>query len=144
MLIEHILATKGSEVVSVAEGTSVADALAVLRSHNIGALVVTGGAGPVAGVLSERDVVRSLAEAGARTLELTVDELMTTTVFTCVPTETVEAAMALMTERRIRHIPVLDDGRLVGVVSIGDVVSSRVRELAEEARTLHEYLESGR
>ncbi len=148
MLIEHILHRKGRDVARIATGATVADAVALLRERNIGALVVTDG-GAVAGILSERDVVRALAdpEAGADTADLLarpVSELMTASVTTCGPRATVDELMRLMTDRRVRHIPVLDGDELVGIVSIGDVVKSRIDELQTEADTLHDYLASGR
>lgn len=158
MLIEHILHRKGGEVESISADAAVSDAVTRLRERNIGALVVTaGGAEPstageagehpaLAGILSERDIVRSLAAAPDATAVLRepVSALMTTDLATCGPAATVDELMRLMTDRRIRHIPVLDEGRLVGIVSIGDVVKSRIDELQTETETLHEYLSSGR
>ncbi len=172
MLIEHILHRKGREVETISAAASVSDAAVRLRDRNIGALVVMGaggaqgggtggglpslpgvggarGGGGVtgAGTLSERDVVRALgvAEAdSAAVLGQPVSALMTTEVVTCEPRTTVDELMRLMTDRRIRHVPVLDGGALAGIVSIGDVVKSRIDELKEETDTLHEYLSSGR
>ena len=145
MLIEHILATKGPDVVTLRSDASVADAVARLREFRIGAIVVSDDNGATAaGILSERDVVRALAEAGAAALERRVAEVMTIDVHTCPPTATIEDLMEAMTARRIRHIPVVADGRLVGVVSIGDIVKHRMGELSLEAQTLHEYVNSGR
>jgi CBS domain-containing protein len=145
MLIEHILATKGPDVVTLTSAASVADAVAKLREHRIGAVVVSDDDGATAaGILSERDIVRALAETGAAALEQPVRAVMTVEVHTCPPTATIEDLMEAMTARRIRHIPVVADGRLVGVVSIGDVVKHRVGELAQEAQTLHEYVNAGR
>ena len=162
MLIEHILHHKGDRVETIAADAPVVDALASLNEHNVGALVVTGGdieapaatdaaggagATPVVrGIFSERDVVRALARADdpAATLRQPVASLMTTDVTTCAPRATVNELMRLMTDRRIRHIPVVDGDRLAGIVSIGDVVKSRIDELQTETETLHEYLASGR
>jgi CBS domain-containing protein len=145
MLIEHILATKGGEVITVSSADAVAHAVATLRSHGIGAVIVSDDDGAtVAGILSERDIVRALADDGPGALDRPVSAVMTSDVFTCEPSAAIEELMATMTERRIRHIPVLHDGRIVGVVSIGDVVKHRVGELAQEARTLVEYVQSGR
>ena len=145
MLIEHILATKGPDVVTLRSDASVADAVARLREFRIGAIVVSDDNGATAaGILSERDVVRAVAEAGAAALERRVAEVMTIDVHTCPPTATIEDLMEAMTARRIRHIPVVADGRLVGVVSIGDIVKHRMGELSLEAQTLHEYVNSGR
>jgi CBS domain-containing protein len=94
--------------------------------------------------VSERDIVNALADDGANALDLTIEQVMTADVFTCDPTASLQALMETMTERRIRHIPVVADGKLVGVVSIGDVVKHRVGELAQEAQVLHDYVTSGR
>jgi CBS domain-containing protein len=145
MLIEHILATKGPDVVTLRSDASVAEAVARLKQFRIGAIIVSDDDGATAaGILSERDVVRALADAGAAALEQRVSEVMTADVHTCPPTATLEELMEAMTARRIRHIPVVADGKLVGVVSIGDVVKHRVGELSVEAQTLHEYVNSGR
>ena len=145
MLIEHILATKGGDVVTVASSDTVEQAVATLRTHGIGAVIVSDDDGAsVAGILSERDIVRAIADDGAGALDRPVSTVMTADVFTCEPTAAIEELMGVMTERRIRHIPVLRDGRLVGVVSIGDVVKHRVGELKQEAQTLVEYVQSGR
>jgi CBS domain-containing protein len=145
MLISRILATKGTEVAWVPPATTVAEVLDVLRERNIGAVVISadGGATP-AGICSERDVVRHLATDGASVLDQPVSEVMTSPVITCEPNATVEQMMALMTERRFRHVPVLEGGRLAGIVSIGDIVLSRVQELSDEARSLHAYITTGR
>ena len=152
MLIEHILHRKGREVETISPSASVSDAAVLLRDRNIGALVVipdeeAEDGVTVAGILSERDVVRALGVAdadSAAVLGQPVSSLMTTDVVTCEPRTTVDELMRLMTDRRIRHVPVLDGGELAGIVSIGDVVKSRIDELQEEADTLHEYLSSGR
>lgn len=155
MLIEHILHRKGHEVATISAEAPVADAVAQLGERNIGALVVTAAPtaddatdGPpgIAGILSERDIVRALAGTAdtATALQQPVSSLMSTDLTTCEPRATVDELMRLMTDRRIRHIPVLDDGRLAGIVSIGDVVKSRIDELETETETLHEYLASGR
>jgi CBS domain-containing protein len=152
VLIEHILHRKGRAVETIPTGASVADAVARLHERNIGALIVTGdgpdeGAPAVVGILSERDVVRALGAPGADSAALLaqpVDSLMSTDVATCNPRATVDELMRLMTDRRIRHVPVLDGGDLAGIVSIGDIVKSRIDELQAETDTLHEYLTSGR
>lgn len=145
MLIEHILHNKGSDVARIATTGTVAEAVALLRERNIGALVVTDG-GAVAGMLSERDVVRALAgpDAPGDLLDRPVADLMTPAVTTCGPRATADELMRMMTDRRVRHIPVMDGDELVGIVSIGDVVKSRIDELQTEADTLHDYLSSGR
>jgi CBS domain-containing protein len=145
MLIEHILATKGRDVIVVGRSDTVAEIVAVLKANRIGAVIVSDdGGATVSGIVSERDVVNALADDGANALDLRVEQVMTADVFTCDPSASLQDLMATMTERRIRHIPVVADGRLVGVVSIGDVVKHRVGELAQEAQTLHDYVNSGR
>jgi CBS domain-containing protein len=144
VLIEHILRRKGRDVVTVAATDPVTAAVAVLGERNIGAVVVTADDRAIVGILSERDVVRALATEGPGTLQRTVGDLMTTEVTTCAPNTTNDELMAVMTEQRIRHIPVVDDeAGLVGIVSIGDVVKTRIGELETETETLHDYL-SGR
>lgn len=140
MLIEHVIRRKGRDVATVAAEDPLVNAIASLAEHNVGALVVTDPDGAIVGILSERDVVRSLAHRGATTLQATVGDLMTTDVTTCGPRATVDELMAVMTERRIRHIPVVDDEGLAGIVSIGDIVKTRIGELETETETLHGYL----
>jgi CBS domain-containing protein len=146
VLIEHILHRKGREVATVASDATVGDAVALLHEWNVGALVVAAEGKAVAGILSERDVVRALAGAKDAPALMTwpVSNLMTTDVTTCGPRATVDELAKLMTDRRIRHIPVLDGDALVGIVSIGDVVKSRIDELQAETDSLHDYLSSGR
>jgi CBS domain-containing protein len=144
MLIQRILSAKGGEVLTVPAATKVADAVAQLAEHRIGALVVSDDGETVAGILSERDVVRALASQRSKVLGRSVADLMTVEVFTCGPDATAEELMALMTERRIRHIPIVADGKLAGIVSIGDVVKHRLGELENETQVLHEYIATGR
>jgi CBS domain-containing protein len=147
VLIEHILYGKGHDVATIAPDASVAEAVALLRQRNIGALVVADDESRIAGILSERDIVRALAEetlGHTSLLERQVSDLMTTDVTTCGSRATVNELMRLMTDRRIRHIPVVDNETLNGIVSIGDVVKSRIGELETEAGTLHDYMSSGR
>jgi CBS domain-containing protein len=144
VLIEHILQRKGSDVVTVTGDATVTQAVATLQEHNIGAIVVLAEPeGPIAGIISERDVVRAIAAEGPGILSRPVRDLMSTELTTCGPRATVNELMKLMTERRIRHIPVVDEGALAGMISIGDVVKSRIGELEDETQTLHDYL-SGR
>ena len=144
MLAAEILERKGSEVATIAPEDSVADALAMLKQHGVGALVVSPDGGQVAGILSERDVVRRLADAGAEALTHRVSDLMVTEVFTCDRTSHVDELMNLMTERRFRHVPVVEDGALVGIISIGDVVKCRVDELETKTEQLVDYIRTGR
>jgi CBS domain-containing protein len=138
--VAHLLATKGRDVATINQERSVRDAVAMLKERGIGALVVVGGTGPLTGILSERDVVRAFAREGADALDLRVAALMSTSVTTCEESTSVNELMTTMTEKRIRHVPVVQDGLLVGIVSIGDVVKARVTELENEKRDLLEYV----
>jgi len=140
MHVTALLDNKGHEVVTINQTATVADALRVMRSHGIGALVVLGNVPPLAGIFSERDVITHLADRGASILSEPVGELMSRVVTTCEPTTLVTTLMGLMTQQRIRHVPVLENGDLVGLVSIGDVVKARFDELERERRDLLEYV----
>jgi CBS domain-containing protein len=141
MQVRHILYGKGRDVVAIAEGASIADAARLLTDRRIGALVVKDGDGRLTGIISERDLVRAIARAGAGALTQTVADHMTPEPETCVETDTVESLMETMTRGRFRHVPVLDDGLgLCGMVSIGDVVKSRIAETVSEAAALREYI----
>lgn len=137
--IARVLASKGHEVTTITTEASLADAVAVLRDRGVGALVVTDG-DDVIGMVSERDVVRHLADDGPAALDRRVAQVMTSPVTTCTPTATTDQLMATMTEGRFRHLPVIDEGRLVGIVSIGDVVKWRLEELRSEAAALTDYV----
>lgn len=138
--IASVLQRKGTEVVSIVSGATVTEALDVLAEHNIGAIVVSDDGDHLAGILSERDIVRDLAEFGASCLDRSVGELMTTSLTTCTSHDTTDDVMALMTDGRMRHVPVVDDGHLVGIVSIGDVVKSRMDELELQKAGLEDYV----
>jgi CBS domain-containing protein len=140
MRIAEILRSKGTQVATVRPQDSVATLVAVLKQHNIGAMVVSDGGGRVEGIVSERDVVRRLAEYGADLLESPVAHIMTAVVVTCTTEDTVDDLTVLMTERRIRHVPVVENDELVGIVSIGDVVKSRISQLEEDRRHLENYI----
>ena len=140
MHVQSILAIKGSAVATIAPSATLGDATAALRDHGVGALVVSDDGATVAGIISERDIVRALAAHGAGTLGRTVDSAMSRHVVTCAPADTVHSLMELMTGRRIRHLPVVDDGVLAGIVSIGDVVKHRLGELEHENSQLHDYI----
>ena len=142
MQISGILARKGSSVVTAAPSISVAEFLSLLAEHRIGAVLVVSDGRPV-GIISERDVVLRLAEAGAAGLDQPISELMTTDLVTCAPEASLDEIAELMTERRIRHLPVLADGELAGIVSIGDVVAARLRELEQTRAQLESYITQG-
>ncbi|NNN00560.1 MAG: CBS domain-containing protein [Acidimicrobiaceae bacterium] len=142
MRVANLLAVKGSEVASISQERSVTDALATLKERGIGALIVTGPTPPLVGIFSERDVVRALAERGASVLEASVADLMSSEVTVCNAETTVTELMGLMTARRIRHVPVVADGHLIGMISIGDVVKARLDELEHEKKELLDYVSS--
>ncbi|MEV8440282.1 CBS domain-containing protein [Actinosynnema sp. NPDC051121] len=142
MRIADVLRNKGSAVATVESRASVAELVAALAEHNVGAMVVLGSEG-IVGIVSERDVVRRLHDRGGELLAAPVAEIMTSEVFTCTPRDSVDSLTVLMTERRIRHVPVVDDGRLVGIVSIGDVVKSRISQLQEDHDQLTAYIVQG-
>lgn len=138
MNVDRILAAKGSEVATIRPTDSVRDLVRALRDRNIGAMVVSRDGRTVDGIVSERDVVRALADRGASIVERQVVEVMTRSVVTASPGDSVKQLMAEMTRRRVRHLPVVADGELVGIVSIGDVVKNRLEEMATETNVLRE------
>ncbi|MCM8730922.1 CBS domain-containing protein [Hephaestia sp. GCM10023244] len=141
MTIAAILAGKGHEVVTVTADHSVADALAVLADRRIGAVPVMADDG-VAGVFSERDVILCLAREGASALDKSVGEVMTTPAVIVAPGDRALAGLSLMTRRRIRHLPVVDGGHLVGLVSIGDLVKYRIDKIEADAAAMRDYIQS--
>jgi CBS domain-containing protein len=144
MQVKHILRDKGREVVTIPGDATLSEAACLLARKRIGALVVRDRDGVVAGILSERDVVRAVAEASVSALAHNVALHMSRALATCSETDTVDDLMEVMTRRRFRHVPVLDDGdRLAGIVSIGDIVKSRIEESVREAATLREYIAAG-
>jgi CBS domain-containing protein len=142
MRISDVLRQKGSAVATIAPDATVGELVRTLRAHNIGATVVTDG-DAVVGIVSERDIVRKLDERGGGLLSAPVSDIMTRDVFTCVPDDTVDSLAETMTDRRIRHMPVLLDGRLAGIVSIGDVVKSHIRQLTTDREQLESYITHG-
>ncbi|MCB0947909.1 MAG: CBS domain-containing protein [Mycobacterium sp.] len=142
MRISDVLRGKGDAVATVTPETSVAGLLTELSVRNIGAMVVVSPDG-LLGIVSERDVVRSLHEMGAALLNRPVSEIMTTVVATCSPEDSVDSLSVLMTTNRVRHVPVVVDGRLAGIVSIGDVVKTRMEELEHEQQQLQAYITQG-
>jgi CBS domain-containing protein len=140
MDVETILRGKGRAVATIRPDDTIGAAVEALVSRNIGALVVSEDGEAVDGIISERDIVHALARQGTALLARTVAEVMTRPVVTCDPTESVAELMAEMTNRRIRHLPVVRDGRLCGIVSIGDVVKNRLDEIEYEARSLRSFI----
>ena len=145
MNVQSILGRKGSDVATVDQHASLADAAASLRDRGVGALVVSGDGRHIDGIVSERDLVRALAAHGSSALGRSVASAMSVDVVTCALQDSVEELMVSMTERRIRHLPVVDgEGLLAGIVSIGDVVKARLGQLETENQALFEYLHQGR
>jgi CBS domain-containing protein len=140
MRISDVIRRKGAEVVTIKPDDTVRQLLDLLAQHRIGALVVSPDGSAVAGIVSERDVVRHLRSAGADVLDSPVAQIMTAEVTTCGPDDGVEHLMRLMTDQRVRHIPVVIDGVLHGIVSIGDVVKHRIDELQSERDQLVGYI----
>ena len=140
MNVEAILRSKGRDVATIRPSQPITAALTVLRERNIGALVVSEDGDTVDGIISERDIVHGLADRGADLLLMKLADVMTRDVVTCDPGDTVDHLMAEMTNRRVRHFPVVRDGRLCGIVSIGDVVKNRLDEVEYEARSLRSLI----
>jgi CBS domain-containing protein len=144
MQTDQILDRKGRDVATIAPDAAVRAAVEQLGSANVGALVVSADGTSVQGIVSERDVVRRLAAAGPTLLDEPVSSIMQADVFTCTGADPVDDLMHRMTEHRIRHLPVVDDGRLVGIISIGDVVKTHVDALEKEREQLVDYIRTGR
>jgi len=140
MNVHTILRGKGKSVVTIHPDATIERAVAVLRLRGIGALVVSDDGEKVAGILSERDIVDALGQYGSELLSVSVSEVMTCPVVTCEPDDSVAELMAEMTNRRIRHFPVMEDGRLIGIVSIGDLVKSRLDEIEFEAHSMRSFI----
>ena len=142
MKVEQILAGKGSAVFAVSDQQSIGEAVAVLNEKNIGAVVVRDASDGVVGILSERDVVRQVGKNGPGALSMKVSECMTPNPITCTAEASVNDLMTQMSEKRIRHLPVTQEGSIIGVVSIGDVVKRKIEEAEQEAQALKEYIAS--
>ena len=140
MQISDVLRVKGSQVITVTPDTTVRRLLAVLAENRIGAVVVSRDGAAVEGIASERDIVQALARAGAAVLSEPVTAIYTAQVHTVTPQTSIEQVMAMMTERRVRHAPVVAEGRLHGIVSIGDVVKIRIGDLETERTALTDYI----
>jgi CBS domain-containing protein len=142
MPVSHILKQKGPGVVTVVAGDSVQTIVDTLARHRIGAVVVVDQAGGIAGIVSERDVVRAMAGNAAAVIGKTAADIMTAKVRTCSPADTESDLMQLMTEHRIRHVPVVSNGKLMGMISIGDVVKHRIELMEREAEEMKTYIAS--
>ena len=141
MTVKSILETKGRDIVSVKPDANLAEAVKLLSSRKIGAVLVMNGP-TLDGILSERDIVRVLGERGAAVLDEPVRSVMTRKVVSCTPADTVREIMEKMTTGKFRHLPVIDDGKLVGLISIGDVVKRRVSEYEHEQNAMRDYIAS--
>ena len=142
MTVKAILSTKGSEVITIEPTATLETAIGVLTEHRIGVLVVLAPERRVMGILSERDIVRAVAKQGAAALKEPLVQVMTRNVSNCNESETVSSLMEQMTTVKFRHLPVVERGRLTGIVSIGDVVKYRLTEMKRESEALHDYIQT--
>jgi CBS domain-containing protein len=144
MRVVEVLRSKGTNIVSIAPASTLHVAAVLLKENRIGALLVIDDRSTICGILSERDIVSSIARDGAQALAMSVESAMSANVVTCNATDTLEQLMTVMSEHRIRHLPVVENGELIGIISIGDVVKRRISEVSDEARALTEYITMGR
>ena len=142
MNVKTILAAKGGDVISIEPTADLAAAAKLLSKHRIGAVVICGAGGRLSGILSERDIVRAVAERGPAALELTVGQVMTRNVISCAENDSISELMERMTAGKFRHMPVLKGERLIGVISIGDVVKERVQEVEKDAAAMRDYIQT--
>jgi CBS domain-containing protein len=140
MIVNHILLLKGREVATIEPGRTLSEAAKVLAERRIGSLLIVDGHKPVSGIISERDIVRAVAGHGAAALEEPVSRFMTEKVLTCTGETSITDVMEMMTQQKFRHVPVVEGGRLVGIVSIGDVAKERLEEVEAEAEAIKEYI----
>ncbi len=140
MTVTHLLRGKPTRLITIPDYETIAKATQILARERIGALIVTAPGGDLAGILSERDIVRAIAKDGNAAVDTKLIDLMTKEVVCCSPDDTIDAVMSLMTEKRFRHVPVKDNGRLVGMISIGDVVKAKVEEAERESADLRAYI----
>jgi CBS domain-containing protein len=140
MTVKAILSRKGNDVITIEPTVTLSDAVKILADRRIGAVVVVGADRQVAGILSERDIVRALAQRGPGALQDAVEQVMTRRVVTCSESDTVAAIMERMTQGKFRHLPVVERGKLAGLVSIGDIVKHRLEEMEHESNALREYI----
>lgn len=143
MLVAHVLRQKGNRIISIRPDDTIADVARTLTRERIGAVLVRDGSGHVLGIISERDIVRGIARHGDAALRLAARDLMTGDVTVCHPDDTIDHVVATMTEGRFRHLPVLQERELIGVISIGDVVKARIEETEAEARAMRDYIATG-
>lgn len=143
MNVATILRDKGTDIVTANPNDTLLDVAKTLRKHRIGCVVLTDGRGGIAGIVSERDLVGAIADSGSSVLSSPVSRCMTKKVITCTRSETIDAIMATMTDGRFRHMPVVENGDLIGVISIGDVVRLRIAEAELEAAAMRDYIATG-
>jgi len=143
MFVGNLIKSKGNDVVVATVSDSLSAVARILTEHRIGAVLVEDGPGKVVGILSERDIVRRVAREGASCLERPAAAVMVRDLICCAPDDTLEAIMVLMTDHRIRHLPVMEDGVLRGIISIGDAVKARIAEIESERAALSDYIRSG-
>lgn len=143
MLIKTILNEKGGVVTTITAEATLAQAASLLDQKRIGAVVAVDSKGGLIGVLSERDIVRRFARNGAATVDMTVADAMTRGVITATPSETLDTCLGRMTDRRIRHLPIVEDGELLGIISIGDLVKHKIDSVLAEAEAMTAYIKSG-
>ena len=142
MKLAELIKGKQKEIVKIRANSTIAEAAATITQHKIGALLVNDEGGSILGILSERDIVRGMGQHGADLHDVLVSELMTSDLIRCAPADTVNEAMAMMTDRRIRHLPVFEAEEFVGFISIGDLVKCRMMEVQSEAEALRQYINS--
>jgi len=140
MNVKTILAAKGGDIVCIEPTADLAAAVKLLTTHRIGAVVIRGAGGRLGGILSERDIVSAISEYGAAALTLPVSQVMTRNVATCGEDDSIASIMERMTEGKFRHLPVVDQGRLVGIISIGDVVKHRLQEMERDSAAMRDYI----
>ena len=143
MRVASLLKTKGSDIVSLRDDQTIGEAVALLCERKIGATVVLDSNGKMAGILSERDIIRGLGVSGGDIGDKPVSSLMTSSVECCAPDDTIDSIMQRMTMGRFRHMPVMQDGNMVGIISIGDVVKNRISDLEHEASAMRDYIAGG-
>ena len=140
MSVSHILSTKGHEVVSIPLDHTLGEAVRMLAEQRIGAVLVSDGEHPVSGIISERDIVRAISDHGAASLDQPVSRFMTAKVVTCTSGSSINDLMEAMTNGKFRHVPVVEGGKLTGIISIGDVVKHRLQEMENEQNALRDYI----
>ena len=143
MIVRQILKSKGATVTAVSVAEPIANVATLLTEAGIGAVLVHDCSGQPVGILSERDIVAGLANGGASIMDATAESLMTADLITCSPADDIDALMRVMTNRRVRHLPVIENGHLAGIISIGDVVKARIAELETEGEALQRYIAAG-